>query len=252
MSNIQLSHFGFPIGKEDLCHFMNNYLHISGRKVEECKVFPGPDLIKSFLRRYPELTNKFVSNIKKAQANDNEEIFEENIFNILPKPYKMYHQVTCNYDKTNLTDIPGSKKCLVKRGSKYPTHIRNTSKTSISIMISVNATGEILPPFVVYKATNLWSTWCVGGPKGARYFSTKSGCFDRIAFEEWFFSIVLPCFKKKLGVKVLLGDKLSSHISPKVIATCEENEIKFVCLPPHSTHITQSLDKAFFKPLKTA
>ena len=119
-------------------------------------------------------------------------------------------------------------------------------------MISGNAAGEILPPFVVYKATNLWSTWCVGGPKGARYFSTKSGWFDGVAFEEWFFSIVLPSFKKKLGVKVLLGDNLSSHISPKVIEACEENEIKFVCLPPNSTHITQPLDVAFFKPLKTA
>ena len=63
-------------------------------------------------------------------------------------------------------------------------------------MISGNVAGEILPPFVVYKATNLWSTWFVGGPRGARYFSTKSGWFDGIAFEEWFFSIVLPSFKK--------------------------------------------------------
>ena len=92
----------------------------------------------------------------------------------------------------------------------------------------------------------------VGGPKGARYFSTKSGWFDGIAFEEWFFSIILSSFKNKLGVKVLLGNNLSSHISPKVIEACEENEIKFVCLPPNSTHITQPLDVAFFKPLKTA
>ena len=63
---IQLSHFGFPIGKEDLCHIMNNYVYSSGRKVKECKVFPGPDLIKSFLRRHPELTNKFEPNIKKS------------------------------------------------------------------------------------------------------------------------------------------------------------------------------------------
>ena len=30
---IQLSHFGFPIGKEDLRHIMNNYLNSSGRKL---------------------------------------------------------------------------------------------------------------------------------------------------------------------------------------------------------------------------
>ena len=52
---------------------MNNYPHSSGRKVKECKFFPGPDLIKSFLR-HSELTNKFVPNIKKSRANVNEEI----------------------------------------------------------------------------------------------------------------------------------------------------------------------------------
>ena len=51
--------------------------------------------------------------------------------------------------------------------------------------------------------------------------------------------MVFPYFKKKLEVKVLLGDKLSSRISPKVIEACEKNEIKFVWLPPNSTHITQ-------------
>ncbi|XP_065671384.1 uncharacterized protein LOC136089338 [Hydra vulgaris] len=144
---IQLSDFGFPIGKEDLHHIMNNYLISSGKKVKEFKIFPWPDLVNSFLQRHP---------------------------------------------------------------------------------------------------------WCEGGLKGVRYFNTKSGWFDRAAFEEWFFSIVLPSLKKKSGVKVLLGDNLSSHISPKVINACEKNEILFVCLPPNSTHITQPLDVAFFKPLKTA
>ena len=50
----------------------------------------------------------------------------------------------------------------------------------------------------------------------------------------------------------MLGDNLSSHISPKVIEACEENEIKLVCLPPNSTYITQPLDVAFLKTLKTA
>ncbi|XP_065669381.1 uncharacterized protein LOC136088747 [Hydra vulgaris] len=119
-------------------------------------------------------------------------------------------------------------------------------------MISGNAAGKVLSPFVVYKAVNLWSSWCEGGPKRIRYFNTKSGWFDGAAFEEWFFSIVLPSLKKKLGYKVLLGDNLSSHISPKVINACEKNEILFVCLPPNNTHITQPLDVTFFKPLKTA
>nr|XP_047139688.1 uncharacterized protein LOC124815264 [Hydra vulgaris] len=225
---IQLSDFGFPIGKEDLRHFMNNYLISSGKKVKESKIFPGPDLVNSFLQRHPQLTCKFVSNLKKSRAIVNEEILKDYIQQLSITVQNVPPSNIYKNDETNLTDDPGSKKCLVKRGNKYPAYISNTSKTSISIMISGNAAGEVLPPFLVYKDVNLWSTWCVGGPKGVRYFNTKS------------------------GIKVLLDDNLSSYISPKVINAYEINEILFVCLPPNSTHITQPLDVAFFKPLKTA
>ncbi|XP_065650607.1 uncharacterized protein LOC136078741 [Hydra vulgaris] len=249
---IQLSDFGFPIGKEDLRHIMNNYLISLGKKVKEFKIFPGPDLVNSFLQRHPQLTSKFVPNLKKSRAIVNEEILKDYIQELSKTVQNVPPSNIYNYDETNLSDDPGLKKCLVKRGNKYPANIRNTSKTSVSIMISGNAAGEVLPPFVVYKAVNLWSTWCEGGPKGVRYFNIKSGWFDGAAFEECFFSIVLPSLKKKLGVKVLLGVNLSSHISAKVINVCEKNKILFVCLPPNSTHITQLLDVAFFKPLKTA
>lgn len=80
-----------------------------------------------------------------------------------------------NFDETNLTDDLGSKKCVVNRGTKYPGVIRNTSnKTRISIMMAGNAAGELLPPFVVYKASNMWSYWCEGGPKGVRFTSIHS------------------------------------------------------------------------------
>ena len=88
---------------------MNNYLHSSGRKVKECKVFPGPDLIKSFLRRHPELTNKFVLNIKISPANVNEEILKEYIQHLTKTIQNVPPGNIYNYDETNLTDDPGSK-----------------------------------------------------------------------------------------------------------------------------------------------
>ena len=171
---------------------MKDYLLRIGRNVKEFKdsVYPGADLIKGFIWRHPELTQKFVAIIKKVGAEGNEESLREYIQHLSLTLQNVPPENIYNYDETNLTDDPGSKKCLVKRGCKYPTNIRNTSKSSISIMMSGNAVGELLPPFVVYKATNLWSTWCEGGPKGARYFTTASGWFDGVAFEEWFFSLV--------------------------------------------------------------
>jgi len=81
-----------------------------------------------------------------------------------------------------LTDNPGQKKVLVRRGSKYPERICNTSKVRISLMICRNAVGDILPPYVVYKAKGLWEKWTELGPKGCRYNATTSGCFDANIF----------------------------------------------------------------------
>lgn len=119
-------------------------------------------------------------------------------------------------------------------------------------MMAGSATGELLPPFVVYKSTRLWSTWVEGGPPGTRYANTPSGWFDGCAFEEWFLNHLLPVLKQKNGPKALLGDNLSSHISTKVLDACEANNIKFIGLPPNSTHLTQPLDVAFFRPMKMA
>ena len=57
----------------------------------------------------------------------------------------------------------------------------------------------------------------------------------------------------KIGLKqlkVIIGDNLSSHLSLRVISLCEEYNIAFTFLPPNSTHLTQPLDVAFFRPMK--
>ena len=98
----------------------------------------------------------------------------------------------------------------------------------------------------------MYDTWSQGGPSGARFNRSKSGWFDITTFTDWFMKTAFPYLKKKPGKKVMIGDNLSSHLSPEVIKLCEENDIRFCFLPPNSTHLTQPLDVAFFRPLKTA
>ena len=50
----------------------------------------------------------------------------------------------------------------------------------------------------------------------------------------------------------MIEDNLSFHISESVVRKCERHNVKFICLPPNSTHLTQPLDVAYFKPLKTS
>ena len=64
----------------------------------------------------------------------------------------------------------------------------------------------------------------VGGRKGTRYNRSKNGWFDMTCFRDWFFTLILPYCKKLSGLKVLIVDNLSSHISPDVLQTCQDND----------------------------
>lgn len=60
-----------------------------------------------------------------------------------------------NYDETNVTDEPGAKKVVVPRGMKRVEREQEHSKMTVSLMVCGSAAGEMLPPFIVYKAQNL-------------------------------------------------------------------------------------------------
>lgn len=128
----------------------------------------------------------------------------------------------------------------------------NHSKSSTSLMIAASADGTLLPGYVVYKSAHLYDTWTKNGPRHCRYNRTTSGWFDSNTFQDWVESVALPYFQNKEGRKVLLGDNLSSHLSIDLIRKCKEQDVYFVFLPANSTHLTQPLDVAFFRPMKTA
>lgn len=134
---------------------------------------------------------------------------------------------------------------------RRPERIMNHTKTAMTVMFAITGAGKILPPYVVYKAESLWNTWTEGGPPKTRYDRTKSGWFDEMYFSDWFDTIVIPWAQELNGHKVVVGDNLSSHFSSDIIQKCLDNDIRFVCLPANTTHLTQPLDVGVYGPMKT-
>ena len=78
----------------------------------------------------------------------------------------------------------------------------------------------------------------------------KEWLVDMTYFQDWFFTLLQPYCEKLSGPKFLIGDNLSSYIFPDVLQACHDNNIRFVCLPPNSTHRCQLLDVAYYGPMK--
>ena len=119
-------------------------------------------------------------------------------------------------------------------------------------MYAASASGKKLDPYVVYKAKRLQAAWVMGGSRTAFYNTSPSGWFDAKIFEDWFDKVALPYFNSsnEPGNKIIIGDNVPSHINPDVVRKAEANNIKFIFLPPNSTHILQPLDVAVFRTLK--
>ncbi|KAJ4446187.1 hypothetical protein ANN_12880 [Periplaneta americana] len=128
--------------------------------------------------------------------------------------------------------ILAEKKIIARRGCRHPEKIIDHSQTSFSVMFTGSASGHLLPPYMVYRAENMYNSWTEGGPEGTRYNQSKNSWFNMAIFKDYFYSLVLPYFKR-------FDDAL-----PK------KYNIRFMLMPPNSTHLCQPLDVAFFRPLK--
>lgn len=248
--------WGFPLTKLDLKEIVKKALDSKG--IEEKRFIdnrPGKKWLATFLKRQEDtLKTRLSHNIKRARAGVTPETIKEYFKELAESLNDVAPEAIINYDETNMQDDPGKTKVIVHRTCKRAEIIKDSSKTGFSVMFAGTASGKTLPVYVVYKSpTNLYHTWMEGGPKDARYNRSKSGWFEGPLFEDWFITVALPYLKKLgEGPKAIIGDNLASHVSVQVLELCIKHNIKFLLLPPNSTHLCQPLDLAYFSPLKQA
>lgn len=247
--------WGYPLTQRDVKVVVKGFLDKKGVIERRFKNnSPGPKWMKSFLQRHRRtLSTRLSENIKRNRAAVTKEVVDKYFDNLQATLKDIPETHILNYDETNMSDDPGQEKVLVRRGSKHADRVLDSSKSSVSVMFTVSASGTRLPVYIVYKAQHLHDSWIQHGPPGALYNRTSSGWFDSYIFDNWFERVALPYFKKlPPGKKVLIGDNLASHISINIISRCVENDIQFVLLPANATHLCQPLDVAYFRPLKMA
>ena len=155
-----------------------------------------------------------------------------------------------NYDETNFTNDPSKSIIICRRGRKRVETVRESSKQAFSVMWCGSASGELLPPMVVYKAKNVYEGWEENGPEGAVYDCTESGWFDSNSFKVWFTHLFLPSVADRRGPILLFGDNLTSHFSWELVMLARKHQVYFVMLIANGTNWLQVLDVAVFAPMK--
>ena len=251
--------WGFPFTKTDLRMFIKKYLNDTGRQVAKFKDnTPGHDWVANFMKRQKKIISaRTAQNIKSVRKEAELEHFEKYFHNLKESLAGIPPTNILNFDETNLCDEPGAEKCIFRTSSRRTERRMDSSRSNIGVMFAGTAVGQLLAPYVLYKCAKrpgmVKESWQRDfPPPNAYYNSSSSGWFDVQSFEDWFKRVAVPWARSMVGRKIVIGDNVATHFSKNVLTTCERLDIGFICLPAHTTHLTQPLDVAFFAPLKRA
>ena len=138
---------------------------------------------------------------------------------------------------------------VVEKGKKHPYSYVTGEKGQVTVLFCCSAGGYVIPPMVIFDRKSLKIEMTEGEVPGSMYGLSDSGWMDGELFDLWFRHHFLAHIPPARPVLLLL-DGHSSHYTPSVINKAADEGIVLFCLPPHSTHITQPLDKTCFASLK--
>lgn len=254
----KLQKFGFAPSRTDvrfMAFALAEQLGLAHRfDKEERKA--GYDWLHLFLQRHRDLSVRTAEGVSLARSTalcretvNNyfrlvEEVFSENL--LFDKPGSIF-----NVDETGLqlNNKPGQ--VIAAKGSKNVSSLTSGEKgETISVVACCNGEGSFLPPYCIFKGKNIKREFSNGMPPGSVVrMSEKSAYVNAEIFFDWLKNHFLP--RKPAGKVVLILDGHTSHCNLcEMLEFAEEHEIIMICLPAHTTHYLQPLDRSAFKSLK--
>ena len=122
----------------------------------------------------------------------------------------------------------------------------------VTTIIAVNAAGWALPPQIIQAAENHQSQWYHAVPKDYTISVSRNGWMNDGLGLEWLQTVFEPhtasCTLGRYHMLILDGQ--SSHATAEFDGFCTERNIIPLYMPPHSSHLLQSLVVSCFSLLK--
>ncbi|KAF4435476.1 hypothetical protein F53441_13499 [Fusarium austroafricanum] len=218
----------------------------------------GKNWLQSFLRRYPEVSTLRGKKIDIERYNGANTELIKAFFALLMLPdiRKIRQENRYNVDEVGMMEGIGLNGLVLGHSEKKEALLKQPgSRSWISILECISATGKVLTPLVIFKGKtvqqqyfpadldflNDWKFSC----------SPKGWTNNHLAFI-WLKTVFIPQTKpeKEGEWRLLILDGHGSHMTEEFLWECYENKIFLLFLPAHSSHVLQPLDVAIFGPLK--
>ena len=157
----------------------------------------------------------------------------------------------CPFGCTGLTPQGlKSKRVIAERGQKVVGTKRSNCRENVTVVVTINAAGEVMPPLIIFKGKRLQEDWLSKdtGVPGATYAVTDSSMMQGPVFFSFkkIYKYLVDNGRSDGKPHVILLDGHASHLTLEVIRFAMDNNLVLFQLPSHSSHITQPLDVCAF------
>jgi hypothetical protein len=220
----------------------------------------GHNWAQRFVQRRPELKMRFsrVYDFQRALCENPETI--DAWFRLVENMRGKYGIQDCdfyNFDETGFM-MGMIQPIMVVTGSERRGRAKSVqpgNREWSTAICCVNGEGWSLPPFLLVQGAYHLAHWYTETdlPRDWVLRTTINGWTNNEIALEW-----IKHFDKYTGsrtkgaYRMLVLDGHGSHLSAEFETYCKDHNIITLCLPAHSSHITQPLDVGCFGPLKRA
>jgi len=162
-----------------------------------------------------------------------------------------------NMDETMLEASEDTYR-IVRKSDTYAPTLKNENLDHISIVVTIAASGHLLPPMIICKLELLpISLINMVSSQILAISGQKSGWMDEIQFLEWtkFFLKHLKDRRASFNLNdkkaLLILDDHTSRANPIALQLLKDSNVDVQCYPSHCTHVLQALDIGMFSTFKS-
>lgn len=221
------------------------------RKMAGIKWFRG------FRQRHARLSLRTPEGCSLSRATSfnrhNVSIFYENLKNIFTRTdgfadgRRIY-----NLDETATMTVQKSPKVVAEKGTKQVSKVTSGERgTLVTTCCIISATGQYLPPAMVFPRVHLKEHMLRGSPSGTLGLAAPSGWMNADLFLQVMKHFIKYSNSSKENPSLLIYDNHESHLSISVLNLAKDNGVTILTFPPHSTNKMQPLDVGVFKAFST-